>query len=55
VDVVATAEHAEYLEFGTSKMAARPFMRPAAMAMRGKIIKELVNAVERGLNVGRGT
>lgn len=29
-DVVAGTEYAKYLEFGTSRMAARPFMGPAA-------------------------
>lgn len=27
--VEATADHAEYVEYGTSKMAAQPYLRPA--------------------------
>lgn len=33
-DVVAQAEYAIYQEFGTYKMAAQPFMGPAAEAVR---------------------
>lgn len=31
------APHAHLLEFGTVKMAARPFMRPAASTARGEV------------------
>lgn len=34
VDVGSAVLYAPYLEFGTSKMAARPFLRPAAEAAR---------------------
>lgn len=51
VEVEATAPYAEALEVGTSKMAARPFMGPAA-AKKGpnavKIIARAVAAVLRG-------
>lgn len=32
------AEHAAPLEFGTSKMAARPFMRPMIVALRPLVV-----------------
>ena len=35
--VDSRAEYSEFLEFGTSKMAARPFMQPALEANRKKI------------------
>lgn len=44
--VLATADHAVPLEFGTSKMAARPFMRPA----RDKKADEVRDLVARGMN-----
>lgn len=36
-DVESAAEYSSFLEFGTSKMAARPFMHPAAESNRPKI------------------
>ena len=41
--ISAGAEYAEYLEFGTTKMAARPYMRPAIDQNEG----EILNAVEK--------
>jgi HK97 gp10 family phage protein len=35
--ITAGTEHAVPLEFGTSKMAARPFFRPMAHQLRGKV------------------
>lgn len=46
VEVSANAPHAVPLEFGTSKMAARPFMRPAAEKVRPKVL-ELVQLAQR--------
>jgi HK97 gp10 family phage protein len=36
--VRVTAAYAGYLEFGTSIMAARPFIRPAVFKMRGRVV-----------------
>lgn len=47
VEVSATAGHAVPLEFGTSKMAERPFMRPAAKATKDKIARFVSTAVSR--------
>lgn len=44
--VLATAPYAVPLELGTSKMAARPFMRPA----RDKKADEVRDLVARGMN-----
>jgi len=35
--VESRADYSEALEFGTSKMAARPFLQPALESQRGKI------------------
>lgn len=44
------ASYGEYIEYGTSKMGAQPFMHPAAEAMRGKlpsiIAEEIRNAIK---------
>ncbi|MCT8002387.1 HK97 gp10 family phage protein [Sphingomonas sanguinis] len=45
--VVSTAGHAAPLEFGTSKMAARPYMAPAADMRR----KEVANLVARAASI----
>jgi HK97 gp10 family phage protein len=51
VTVSVNAEYASPLEFGTSKMAARPFLRPA----RDKKQKEATALVERAVdNILRG-
>ncbi|EZP72353.1 HK97 gp10 family phage protein [Sphingomonas paucimobilis] len=47
VEVVATAPHAIPLEFGTSRMAERPFMRPAADRVRGKAQRLVAEALKR--------
>lgn len=44
-DVVARAEYAAALEFGTSKIAPRPFMYPAARFNRDKIVKLIRDAI----------
>ena len=44
--VGASAEYAEYLEFGTRKMAARPFLRPALEKARDYFI----SGIERLIN-----
>lgn len=46
VEVRANAEHSAPLEFGTSKMAARPFMIPAREAKRKEATNLVVEAVE---------
>jgi HK97 gp10 family phage protein len=38
--VVASAPHAGYVEYGTSKMAAQPYLRPAAQGVDGKSIAQ---------------
>ena len=39
--VESRAKYSEFLEFGTSKMAARPFMQPSAEATRPKLRRRL--------------
>jgi HK97 gp10 family phage protein len=41
--------YAVYLEFGTRHLAARPFMVPAADAIRPAFIEHLRSSLERGL------
>lgn len=47
--VNAGAEYAKYLEFGTINMAPRPVFRPALENKREEIIKNINNAVKRGI------
>lgn len=46
VEVSSNAFYSKYLEYGTSKMAARPFMRPA----RDKMEKPVRRFVQRGIS-----
>jgi HK97 gp10 family phage protein len=46
VEVRSEAEYAAALEFGTSKMAARPYMRPARDKMLTKVRKDFASAFD---------
>lgn len=47
VKIVSTAPYSVDLEYGTSKMAARPFMAPAADKSRDKVERKLRGAAAR--------
>lgn len=42
-------EYAPHLEFGTVKMAARPFLRPSTDAIRPSFKKAIASAIKQGL------
>ena len=44
--VSAGAAHAVYVELGTSRMAARPFLLPACQAERGALLAAVARAVQ---------
>lgn len=51
VEVSSNAPYAAFLEFGTSKMAARPYMLPAAEKERAaavQLVRSAVNRVNKG-------
>jgi HK97 gp10 family phage protein len=50
VEVSAGTDYAGRLEFGTGKMAARPFMRPAMDKNEGKISEAVSVTLKRKLN-----
>lgn len=47
VEVSSNAPYSAALEFGTSKMGARPFMQPASDKMRPEVEKLVTAAVKR--------
>lgn len=47
--VESRAEYSDYLEFGTSKMRARPFMQPALEENRRSIIRMYARLKSRGV------
>lgn len=51
VDVVSTARYSAALEFGTSRMAARPFLRPALQRNRNRVVIGQVQAVNEVVRV----
>lgn len=50
VTVVAGAEYAAYVEYGTSKMAAQPFFEPAIESVRSEIERMIRDALEGSLS-----
>ena len=55
VEVSSNAPYAAALEFGTSKMAARPYMGPARDAKRKEVTQLVRNAVDRAVKKSRST
>jgi HK97 gp10 family phage protein len=45
--ISANAEYAQHLEYGTRKMAPRPYMRPAAEKIRPRFLEAMRQAIER--------
>lgn len=45
VEVSSNAQYAAALEYGTSKMAERPYMRPAVAKQRGEVVALVRRAV----------
>lgn len=54
VNVVSRAPYAAFQEFGTSKMAARPYLRPALQRNKNRVVIGQVNAVNRTIRLYKG-
>lgn len=50
--VIASTEYAAALEYGTRRMAARPYMRPALANKRGEVESLITRAVRSALGGG---
>lgn len=50
-EVIADAEHAKYLEFGTVNMEARPFLHPSLEATRPKINAYIKQGLKKRLKI----
>lgn len=48
-EVASAAPYAADLEFGTSRVAARPYLRPATAKKRGEVVELILRAARRGL------
>lgn len=46
-ELFANTDYAQYVEFGTSRMAAQPFIRPAYEAHKHELMEEIANSVRR--------
>jgi HK97 gp10 family phage protein len=53
VEVQASAPYAVALEFGTSRMAARPFMKPASQRKRKEVVALIQRAVTKIIAGGK--
>ena len=47
-EVGTNVEYAPYVEMGTSKMAAQPFLYPALAADKQKILQDVKDAIKKG-------
>lgn len=54
VSVVSTAPYSAFLEFGTAKMAPRPFMVPSLKANRNRVVLGQVQAAQRTIRTFKG-
>lgn len=52
VRVSSNARYSKFLEYGTSRMAARPFMMPALRANKRQVTKLVRDAVSRAVKKG---
>jgi len=52
--VSAAAPYGVFMEYGTSRMRARPFMRPALAAQTGAIVNTYATETQRTLNQVKG-
>jgi len=52
--VGTSKDHGKYLEFGTSKMAARPWLRPAMERNQAKLTENITNAIKESISNVRG-
>ena len=48
-DVGSDVEYAKYLEFGTTKMAARPWLHPTFKRLKKRITKNVASAMRRSV------
>ena len=46
-ELTANTDYAQYVEYGTSRMAARPFIRPAYEAHKHELMEEVERSVRR--------
>lgn len=52
--LIASAPYAGYVEFGTRKMAARPYLRPAAKLMQTHGVTIVANDIKKRVNKRHG-
>lgn len=55
VRVISRAPYSSFLEFGTSRVAERPFMRPALRRNRNRVVMGQVQAVKKVVRVKKGS
>lgn len=46
-ELFANTEYAQYVEYGTSRMAAQPFIRPAYEAHKHELMEEVAKSIGR--------
>lgn len=50
VYIVVNAKYAVYVEYGTEKMAARPYLRPAIESTKSEFLQIFKREIEKGLS-----